>query len=123
MMPGSVYQCSDGTGGEGSSVDSGTQPRNPLLCFVCDDYYNEPCLLACYHTFCARCLRGRSLDNKITCPLCGHQTLLKDGLSVPPSDLLMRQLIELANAENPPCANCDKRDRASMFFCSTCELK
>lgn len=71
MMPGSVYQCSEGTGGEGSSVDSGTQPRNPLLCFVCDDYYNEPCLLACYHTFCARCLRGRSVDSKITCPLCG----------------------------------------------------
>jgi hypothetical protein len=49
-----------------------------------------------------------------------QQTTLKEGNSLPPADLLMRQLIELSNAENPPCANCDKRDKASMYFCSTC---
>ncbi|XP_039287373.1 uncharacterized protein LOC111046164 isoform X2 [Nilaparvata lugens] len=118
-MQGGVFQCSDGPPSEGTS-EGNPQSRNPLICFVCDDYYSEPCLLSCYHTFCARCLRGRSVDNKISCPFCGHHTILKDGSAVPPSDLLMRQLIEIANAENPPCANCDKRDRASMYFCSTC---
>lgn len=47
-------------------------------------------------------------------------TLLKDGTNLPPPDTLMRQLIEIANSENPPCSNCDKRDRASMFYCNTC---
>ena len=49
----------------------GAGPRNPLVCPVCQDYFSEPCLLACYHTFCARCLRGPYVDGKISCPSCG----------------------------------------------------
>lgn len=37
-----------------------------------------------------------------------------------PSDILLKKLIDLFNMDNPPCANCDKRDRTSMYFCSTC---
>ncbi|XP_045468356.1 RING finger protein 207-like isoform X2 [Harmonia axyridis] len=32
----------------------------------------------------------------------------------------MRQLIDIANSENPPCSNCDKRDRLNMYYCNTC---
>nr|CAD7204093.1 unnamed protein product [Timema douglasi] len=120
MISGSTYHPSDNQGQDAEQGDGPPQVRNPLLCFLCDDYYSEPCLLGCYHTFCARCLRGRELDSKIACPLCGQQTMLRDGTTLPPADLLMRQLIDLANAENPPCANCDKRDKTSMYFCSTC---
>lgn len=49
-----------------------------------------------------------------------QQTQLKDGAQLPPPDQLIRQLVELANSENPPCANCDKRDKSTMFFCTTC---
>lgn len=49
-----------------------------------------------------------------------QQTLLKDGSTLPPPDTLMRQLIDIANSENPPCSNCDKRDRANMYYCNTC---
>lgn len=49
-----------------------------------------------------------------------QQTQLKEGAQIPPPDQLMRQLVELANSENPPCANCDKRDKSTMFFCTTC---
>ncbi|XP_015183062.1 PREDICTED: RING finger protein 207-like isoform X4 [Polistes dominula] len=102
-----------------SGVDPGG-PKNPLICGVCHDYYNEPCLLSCFHTFCARCIRGPHLDGKVTCPSCGQQTQLKEGAQLPPLDQLIRQLVELANSENPPCANCDKRDKSTMFFCTTC---
>uniref|UniRef100_A0A1Y1N6H3 RING-type domain-containing protein n=1 Tax=Photinus pyralis TaxID=7054 RepID=A0A1Y1N6H3_PHOPY len=94
--------------------------KNPLLCPVCHDYFIEPCILHCYHTFCARCLKGREQDRRLTCPICGQYTLLKDGTTLPPPDSLMRQLIEIANSENPPCSNCDKRDRSNMFYCNTC---
>ncbi|KAK5638898.1 hypothetical protein RI129_013193 [Pyrocoelia pectoralis] len=94
--------------------------KNPLLCPVCHDYFIEPCILNCYHTFCARCLKGREQDRRLTCPICGQFTLLKDGTTLPPPDSLMRQLIEIANSENPPCSNCDKRDRSNMFYCNTC---
>ena len=45
--------------------------RNPLLCWICDELYDDPCILACYHTFCARCLSPRVMEGKIFCPLCG----------------------------------------------------
>ena len=45
--------------------------RNPLLCLLCNQAFQNPCLLACYHTFCAACLRGRAVDGKLACPLCG----------------------------------------------------
>lgn len=48
------------------------------------------------------------------------QTALKEGVQLPPPDYLMCKLIEMVNIENPPCANCDKRDSSSMYFCSTC---
>lgn len=48
------------------------------------------------------------------------QTTLKEGVQLPPPDYLMCKLIEMVNVENPPCANCDKRDPSSMYFCSTC---
>ncbi|XP_034191990.1 RING finger protein 207 isoform X3 [Osmia lignaria lignaria] len=105
---------------DGTTGVTGGGPRNPLICGVCHDYFNEPCLLSCFHTFCARCIRGPHLEGKVSCPICGQQTQLKDGAQLPPADHLIRQLVELANSENPPCANCDKRDKSTMFFCTTC---
>ncbi|XP_018392247.1 PREDICTED: RING finger protein 207-like isoform X2 [Cyphomyrmex costatus] len=110
----------DGVGDDGTTGVPGGGPRNPLTCGVCHDYYNEPCLLSCFHTFCARCIHGPHIDGTVKCPICGQQTQLKDGAQLPPPDQLIRQLVELANSENPPCANCDKRDKSTMFFCTTC---
>ncbi|XP_034938049.1 RING finger protein 207-like [Chelonus insularis] len=95
-------------------------PRNPLTCGVCQDYYSEPCLLSCFHTVCARCIRGPHLDGKVVCPICGQITQLEEGAQMPPVDQLICQLVEIANSENPACANCDKRDKSTMFFCTTC---
>ncbi|XP_014256132.1 RING finger protein 207-like isoform X2 [Cimex lectularius] len=119
-----MFHCasSDMVGTEGTSgpLEAVQQARNPLLCYLCKDYFSEPCLLSCYHTFCAQCLQNKITDNKINCPICGSTTQLKDNCQLPPPDTLMRHLIDLANTDNPPCSNCDKRDRPSMFFCSTC---
>ncbi|KAJ4940819.1 hypothetical protein JOQ06_027111 [Pogonophryne albipinna] len=46
---------------------------HPLVCHMCHEQYRSPCLLDCYHIFCARCLRGRINDNRLSCPLCGGQ--------------------------------------------------
>ncbi|KAL7286708.1 hypothetical protein TKK_0019090 [Trichogramma kaykai] len=47
-------------------------------------------------------------------------TEFSDDIKEPPKDVLMKTLVEFANAENPQCANCDKRDKNEMFFCATC---
>lgn len=44
---------------------------HPLVCHMCQEQYKSPCLLDCYHIFCARCLRGRTNDSRLSCPLCG----------------------------------------------------
>ncbi|RVE72526.1 hypothetical protein OJAV_G00038880 [Oryzias javanicus] len=44
---------------------------HPLVCHLCREQYKSPCLLDCYHIFCARCLRGRTNDSRLSCPLCG----------------------------------------------------
>jgi len=44
---------------------------HPLVCHLCHEQYQHPCLLDCYHIFCARCLSGRTNDSRLSCPLCG----------------------------------------------------
>lgn len=109
--------------GGGQAIAATTEAgftRNPLLCMMCNQAYQNPCLLACYHTFCAACLRGRAVDGKLACPLCGKVTPLRDGHSLPPSDHLLRFLVESTCEEFPTCANCDRNEKSPMFFCNTC---
>ncbi|OXA58597.1 hypothetical protein Fcan01_07864 [Folsomia candida] len=93
--------------------------RSPLLCLICNKVYEDPRLLSCYHSFCAKCLPGRLGDAKLVCPLCGKPTPLKDGTG-PPSDHLLRFLLHSSPDIHPSCANCDNKSRAPMYYCNTC---
>ncbi|PVD36862.1 hypothetical protein C0Q70_03852 [Pomacea canaliculata] len=99
-------------------VDSKTW--NPLQCPLCNEPYENPCILHCFHSFCERCLRGRALDSKMKCPVCGTTTHLKDGAVLPPRDLLLKFMVESSTDEKAPCANCDSFESSAMFFCNTC---
>nr|XP_020655615.1 RING finger protein 207 isoform X1 [Pogona vitticeps] len=98
---------------------------HPLVCFLCQEQYEHPCLLDCYHNFCASCLRGRAIDSRLTCPLCGHQSVVK-GNGLPPEDRLLKFLVDNSGdcEEEAQCANCDlqstKQDLDAMYFCNTC---
>ncbi|XP_060115607.1 RING finger protein 207 [Heteronotia binoei] len=98
---------------------------HPLVCFLCHEQYEHPCLLDCYHNFCASCLRGRAIDSRLTCPLCGHQSIVK-GSGLPPEDRLLKFLVDSSGdcEEEAQCANCDlqckKQELDTMYFCNTC---
>ena len=47
-------------------------------------------------------------------------TQLRDGHSLPPSDNLIRFIMESTCEEFPSCANCDRNEKSPMFFCNTC---
>ena len=51
---------------------------------------------------------------------CRKLTPLRDGHSLPPSDTLIRFLVESTCEEVPTCANCDRNEKSPMFFCNTC---
>ncbi|XP_034724162.1 RING finger protein 207 [Etheostoma cragini] len=99
---------------------------HPLVCHMCHEQYQSPCLLDCYHIFCARCLRGRTNDSRLSCPLCGYPSILKGTSSLPPEDRLLKFLVDNnADAEETvQCANCDqesnKKDAGVMYYCNTC---
>ncbi|XP_060925174.1 RING finger protein 207-like [Limanda limanda] len=99
---------------------------HPLMCHLCHEQYQSPCLLDCYHIFCARCLRGRTTDNRLSCPLCGYPSLVKGNNALPPEDRLLRFLVDnnADTEETVPCANCDqesnKKETGLMYFCNTC---
>ncbi|XP_051516841.1 RING finger protein 207-like [Myxocyprinus asiaticus] len=99
---------------------------HPLVCHLCQEQYEHPCLLDCYHTFCASCLHGRAVDSRLTCPLCGHQSIVKGINALPPEDRLLKFLVDSSadNEETVQCANCDleckKQDVDAMYYCNTC---
>ncbi|XP_060794224.1 RING finger protein 207 isoform X6 [Neoarius graeffei] len=99
---------------------------HPLVCHLCREQYEHPCLLDCYHTFCASCLRGRAVDSRLTCPLCGHQSVVKGVNALPPEDRLLKFLVDNSadSEEVVQCANCDweckKQDVDAMYYCNTC---
>ncbi|XP_044037857.1 RING finger protein 207 isoform X2 [Siniperca chuatsi] len=94
---------------------------HPLVCHLCHEQYQSPCLLDCYHMFCARCLRGRTSDGRLSCPLCGYPSIVKGNSALPPEDRLLKFLVDNnAEAEETvQCANCDQ-DAGMMYYCNTC---
>ncbi|XP_023147392.2 RING finger protein 207 isoform X4 [Amphiprion ocellaris] len=99
---------------------------HPLVCHLCREQYQSPCLLDCYHIFCARCLRGRTNDSHLSCPLCGYPSAVKGNNALPPEDRLLKFLVD-NNADTEEivqCANCDqesnKKDTGLMYYCNTC---
>ncbi|NXY66588.1 RN207 protein, partial [Callaeas wilsoni] len=83
---------------------------HPLVCLLCHEPYQHPCLLDCYHNFCASCLRGRASDGRLRCPLCGHPSVVRGGTGLPPVDRLLQFLVDSSadNEEDVQCANCDR---------------
>nr|XP_039330376.1 RING finger protein 207 isoform X2 [Saimiri boliviensis boliviensis] len=99
---------------------------HPLVCPLCHVQYERPCLLDCFHDFCAGCLRGLATDGRLTCPLCQHQTVVKGPSGLPPVDRLMQFLVDSSGdgVEAVRCANCDRecseQDVETTYFCNTC---
>ncbi|NXI55612.1 RN207 protein, partial [Chloroceryle aenea] len=97
-----------------------------LVCLLCHEPYQHPCLLDCYHNFCASCLRGRASDGRLRCPLCGHPSVVRGGTGLPPVDRLLQFLVDSSadGEEDVQCANCDRRcakaELDTMYFCNTC---
>nr|XP_020760127.1 RING finger protein 207 [Odocoileus virginianus texanus] len=110
---------------EGPGALDGTS-GHPLVCPLCHAQYERPCLLDCFHEFCAGCLRGRAADGRLACPLCQHQTVVKGPSGLPPVDRLLQFLVDSSGdgAEVVRCANCDlecgKQDAETTYFCNTC---
>ncbi|KAM7100289.1 RING finger protein 207 [Molossus nigricans] len=119
-MSGAIFAPPEGPG----VLD--TASGHPLVCPLCHAQYERPCLLDCFHYFCAGCLRGRLADGRLACPLCQHQTVVKGPNGLPPADRLLQFLVDNSRdgLEVVCCANCDlecsEQDAETTYFCNTC---
>ncbi|XP_032485334.1 RING finger protein 207 isoform X1 [Phocoena sinus] len=119
-MSGAIFAPLEGPG----ALDAASGP--PLVCPLCRARYEHPCLLDCFHDFCAGCLRGRTADGRLACPLCQHQTVVKGPSGLPPVDRLLQFLVDSSGdgMDVVRCANCDqecgKQDAETTYFCNTC---
>ncbi|XP_074233675.1 RING finger protein 207 isoform X5 [Camelus bactrianus] len=119
-MSGAIFAPLEGP----SALDAAS--GHPLVCPLCHAQYERPCLLDCFHHFCAGCLRGRAADGHLSCPLCQYQTVVKGPSGLPPVDRLLQFLVDSSGdgLEVVRCANCDlecgKQDAETTYFCNTC---
>ncbi|XP_027466095.1 RING finger protein 207 isoform X6 [Zalophus californianus] len=102
-MSGAIFAPLEGLG----ALDAAS--GHPLVCPLCHAQFERPCLLDCFHDFCAGCLRGRATDGRLACPLCQHQTVVKGPSGLPPVDRLLQFLVDSSGdgTEVVHCANCD----------------
>ncbi|CAH1242120.1 TRIM3 [Branchiostoma lanceolatum] len=98
-----------------------------LTCSVCKDIYDDPRVLPCLHTFCAKCLeQRRTEDSQLTCPTCQHQWTLKseDSVSNLPSNFYINKLLNfraLHNSEDARCQMCESGAKVESI-CGDCKL-
>ncbi|VDO96210.1 unnamed protein product [Soboliphyme baturini] len=141
----------NGTSLSPSSAQSSDIVATPNLthCYLCVKTYDQPKVLACFHTFCKACLE-KLVDSpgKIICPLCGAETQLcaDQGVDSLLCDYALANLQEQSKSmgdkirgEDPlqdqcdqPCGQCyaaaaatgtQSSTTTSSFSCTGCKSK
>ena len=105
-----------------------------LVCGLCSEYYTDPLMLPCLHSFCKKCLtkfkeeQGR--EESLKCPTCDDDTvpLPSHGKieSLTQNLWLAHKVMEasvkekISGKESIPCEQCTSRDDAAVVFCCSC---
>ena len=100
-------------------------------CEKCDEYYKDPRMLPCLHTYCLCCLEKEMESQTILhCPNCKEEvTLSKNGVSDLPQDLHKANQAEIARISekvedtNEHCEACRRSDTSgkAVAFCIDCK--
>ncbi|XP_077989936.1 E3 ubiquitin-protein ligase TRIM45-like [Glandiceps talaboti] len=111
-----------------------TQPAEEILndvgegfvtCAICLEFYRQPKLLPCDHTFCCQCLETLvEKKGSLNCPVCNGECELVDGdVSTLNDNHVVNSLLEVihskqdeASVKKLKCEGCDEND-ASHFCC------
>lgn len=86
-----------------------------LCCPVCQDYFRDPVLLPCSHSFCNKCLQGWFSSRKIRdCPLC--KTVSPSKVQ-PTRNLVLKNLCEEFRRNVDPNSVCRRHAEYVKFYC------
>ena len=102
-------------------------------CAVCDNFFNDPRILPCLHSFCSKCIVSLNQDNSVTCPTCSYQSLISpdhdgDGVQSLQSNTWLRETsringfiheISQSSPDSASCASCGE-NAPSSSYCIEC---
>ena len=110
-----------------------TNPAITMTCEVCSEYYTDPLMLPCLHSFCKKCLikakkKQGGPDTSLKCPTCDTSVNLPDGKieGLTQSLWLAHQVREasvkdkMRQKESTLCEQCS--DDTAVTFCCECWL-
>ncbi|KAK3586891.1 hypothetical protein CHS0354_017688 [Potamilus streckersoni] len=109
-----------------------------LFCAICADFYDDPLILPCAHSFCRRCLIERINKGETTkkefvltfdCPICRSEAELDEsGIDSLPRNRLLRRIVDKYKAkilkeQKAPMADdvCTAHGKSLGAFCAGCK--
>ncbi|XP_011406283.1 PREDICTED: E3 ubiquitin-protein ligase TRIM71-like [Amphimedon queenslandica] len=104
-----------------------------MTCEVCSEYYTDPLMLPCLHSFCKKCLikakeKQGSADTLLKCPTCDTSVNLPDGKIEGLTQNLWFEhkskeasiKKKIVSKEAVSCDKCDDSSDAAVVFCCDC---
>ena len=93
---------------------------------ICGDFFTDPTILPCSHTFCKQCIINNLQKHKIKkiacCPIC-CELLSQDDIKSFPVNLNVIKLVEaFKNETATKCGNCEKEDSLVVWCIDCCNL-
>ncbi|CAF0772745.1 unnamed protein product [Adineta steineri] len=116
-----------------------TDIDNLITCAICFDYFVDPRLLPCSHTYCLRCIHQIALANhgQFKCPMRDETSIERDAIDSLPINRAVRDMVEIlphvvnATGQNrqssvPRCDECQSAEAklwcidCGIGYCTTC---
>ena len=110
-----------------------TNPAITMTCEVCSEYYTDPLMLPCLHSFCKKCLikakeKQGSADTSLKCPTCDTSVNLPNGkIEGLTQNLWFEHKSKEASIEKKIlskeatlCDKCDDSSDAAVVYCCDC---
>jgi hypothetical protein len=101
------------------------QLQKLLTCAICSDYYQDPRLLPCSHTFCFQCIEKSIKNGGFNCPLEDGVKIAQNDIAQLPFNRTAKDMVEFVRSINLPtdrkfshqCENCDQE---ATIWCEQC---
>ncbi|XP_019856239.1 PREDICTED: E3 ubiquitin-protein ligase TRIM33-like, partial [Amphimedon queenslandica] len=110
-----------------------TSPAITMTCEVCSEYYTDPLMLPCLHSFCKKCLikakeKQGSADTSLKCPTCDTSVNLPHGKIEGLTQNLWFEhkskeasiKKKIVSKEATSCDKCDDSSDAAVMYCCEC---
>ena len=110
-----------------------TSPAITMTCEVCSEYYTDPLMLPCLHSFCKKCLikakeKQGSAGTSLKCPTCDTSVNLPDGKIEGLTQNLWFEhkskeasiKKKIVSKEATSCDKCDDSSDSAVVYCCDC---